>query len=326
MKKIVNYLKRDLDFPIYIYADAFNKDSLSYPLDLSCMFDIYPFNSIAFDKDGIFQFDYSVVPQPNNSLGKQYNITYISKWALSSLQKYLRTNNNSYKDDFLRHAEWLRDHASERNEFIVWEAGFDWDLYGIRLRKSRVSSMDQGLAISVMVRAYKLTKDRTYYELAKRAIKFYEVSLDEGGFRCEFKPGYIFYEAFPARPISKTLDCFLFSLFGLYDFYLIEKDTQAKNFFEEGMKTLLDNIQYWDYKGIWSRFNAFYLSPPWYHKMNFCWLKIFYKITKDERLSIKAKRWDPASHSFCQRLKIKVSSFILSRWFYFKLAFKQRCS
>lgn len=312
MKKVIGYLKRDMDFPIYI-SDGWQDNELMYPLDLMHMFENYPFNHISFDKDGILQFDYSLVPAPNNLLGKQHNITYISKWALCSLQKYLKTNAVSFKDEFLKCARWLFSKGLTRGNCVVWEAGFDWDSYGVRLERSRVSSMDQGLAISVILRAYRLTGDHAYYDMARRGAEFYKVDLKDGGFRCEFSPGYIFYEAFPVQPVSRTLDCFLFSLYGLYDLFRLKGDRQVKALFDEGARTLLDNLSYWDYKGCWSRFNRHYLSPPWYHKMNCCWMGVYYEITKDKGLKERSEGWDPMLLSPYQKAQIRLFSFLLSR-------------
>ncbi len=324
-KKFLSYLTEDLDYPIYAVTDCIKKDNIFYPLDLSCTFGKpYPFESTCLDDSHILQIDYSRVPEPNNELGKQYNYTYIAYWALANLQQYLKNKDEHFKQVFLKQAEWLRFNCLEIGKsFIVWPVKFDWNLYGQWLRSPWVSCMDQGLVMSVLVRAYQLTTDKTYLDLAVKAVNFYDVSVEDNGFMAQFKPGHTYYEMFPVWPFSKIMDGFAFALMGLYDVYLTSGDNKSKELFDKGTETLAQNLSFWNFNGYWSRFGRFYLSPPWYHKINYCWLNIFYAITKDERFKIY-ENWVPGNLSFIKRIKVKTLFIVFSRSFSVKLYLKQK--
>src|SRR3989338_4926473 len=108
LKTICNYCARSLDYPV----EANPKDSYlkgtHYFLDLSQVFERFPFNHLIFDECGIARYDYGRVRQPNMSLGLQYNNTYICWWALSQLEIYLKTADAQAKEGFLKHVNWLQ--------------------------------------------------------------------------------------------------------------------------------------------------------------------------------------------------------------------------
>lgn len=324
LKRITSFISRDLDYPIFCQRVDL-KHPIQYYLDLTHIFDVLPFTNVTFDQDGIAMYDYSAVPPPNNVLGPQYNHTFISLWAISNLQHYLKTGQGNYKQNFLKNAQWLFEHHTVRSGCIVWEAAYNWCLYGAILRSPWVSGMDQGLVISVLVRASLLTGDKRYLELAQRAYPFYQVPIEEGGFRATFSPGYRYFEMYPVYPLSKILDGIIFSLMGLYDLFLTtENNHEVIGLFEDCLRTVRDNLQYWDFRGYWSNFGSLYLSPNVYHKINVCWLQVLYDITKEKEFLTKAKDWTSAYTNKCQHFKVKLCSVFYSRIFMLQGGFKRR--
>lgn len=316
IKKIINYWERSLDYPV----DANEKDKFTggnhYFLDLSSIFDSFPFNHLIYDSEGIVRYDYGKVKQPNQSLGIQYNNTYICWWALSRLEIFLNTGDQGKKNEFLKHAEWLLRNKQDRNGFVVWPLKFDYRPELHWLRAPWVSAMDQGLIISVLVRAYKITKDERYLDLTKKAGLYYAIPFEEGGFRTRFKNDDYYYEMYPVYPFSRILDGFLFSLMGLYDLLSVWEDKRIQDLYNAGLNTLLKHVEYWDFRGYWSRFGTYYLSPPWYHKLNYAWIKAIFALTNDEQLSKIIEGWNPENLSNLEKAKVKIYSFLLSRKLY----------
>lgn len=323
LKKIINYYKRDLDFPVEANKKSKFIEENHYFLDLTRIFNFFPFNHIVFDHSGIVCYDYSQVKQLNQSLGIQYNNTYICWWALSRLEIFLNTEEQVAREEFFKHVDWLLKKHQKRNGFVVWPLQFDYCPAGNWLRAPWVSGMDQGLIISVLIRAYKIGGDQRYLELAKRAGLFYKVPLENGGFRAQFSKGDYYYEMYPTRPLSKILDGFLFSLMGLYDLLSVWKDECILNLYEEGLNTLLKHVKFWDFHGFWSRFGIYYLSPPWYHKLNYAWLKVIFDLTKDSRLIEIVKNWDPERISRLEKAQVKLYSYLFSRKKYISLWFQK---
>ena len=284
-----------------------------YFLDLSRVFDVFPFNNIIFDSEGIVRYDYMVVKQPNQTLGVQYNNSYICWWALGQLQVFLVSNKRPALDSFLKHAEWLLNNRQDRGDYSVWPLRFDYVPTYRWLRAPWCSGMDQGLIISVLTRAYKINKDPRYLQAAQRAGLFFSVPVEKGGPRAEFSNGDYYYEMYPVKPLSKILDGFLFALMGLHDLLSVWEDERILAYYKDGLSTLLRHVDFWDFQGFWSRFGTYYLSPPWYHKLNLAWLKVIYALTNDKRLPKLIAGWDPRNISGLNRRRIKVYSYLFSR-------------
>jgi hypothetical protein len=322
LKRAIEYIRRDLDFTIHENLGVDLKNNLNYYIQMDEAMDIPPFNTLLFDADGIPMYDYSTVPAPNNRLGAQYNYTYASWWAIACLQKFLKGSGDAYRQRFLGIADWLKEKSKDYRGYPSWHVPFDWNLYGRRLESPWVSPMDQGLAMSVLLRAYRLSGEDEYLELARDAAGYFRLKWEEGGSMVDFGGGCIYYEIFPVKPLSMILDGFCFSIAGLYDLYLATGDTKARELFDGCVRTVSERIDLWNYKDRWSRFGIFYLSPPWYHKINLCWLKIFYSITGRQLFDTVARGWDPASHGPVTDIKIKLDFFTKSRWFFLKQRMK----
>lgn len=114
------------------------------------------------------------------------------------------------------------------------------------------SGMGQGHAMSVLTRAFRVSKDEKYLTAAVKAIDLFELPTSEGGVVARFmETGLIWYEEYPTRPSSFILNGFMYSLMGVYDLWsTLETESQnfesekerAKKIFDTGitsLKTLL---------------------------------------------------------------------------------------
>ena len=114
------------------------------------------------------------------------------------------------------------------------------------------SGMGQGHAMSVLTRAFRVSKDEKYLTAAVKAIDLFEFPTSEGGVVARFmETGLIWYEEYPTRPSSFILNGFMYSLMGVYDLWsTLETESQnfesekerAKKIFDTGitsLKTLL---------------------------------------------------------------------------------------
>ena len=111
------------------------------------------------------------------------------------------------------------------------------------------SAMGQGQAMSVLARAFTLTKDRTYLDAAVKALKLFEVDSAQGGVRAKFMGQLDWYEEYPTIPSSFVLNGFIFSLLGLYDLKLVadgEGKETAERIYNSGMTSLRTNIGMYD--------------------------------------------------------------------------------
>lgn len=316
--RIGAYLKRDLDYPVSANNDFIENRSICYHLNLEGINQEYLLPNVIFDEIGIPRFNYEKVPPPNNKLGQIYNITYICWYALACLQNYLVNRKEQYKDSFLRQADWLLRNNVKQENATAWSISFPWNVYGQNLSVPRISSMDQGLAMSVLVRAYLLTDRKEYINAAIEGESIFDLPIEKGGFKLTLKDKDVFYEMYPSVFPSLILDGHIFAAMGLYDLYRITLKKETKTKFDAAANTVVNNIRYWDFGGIWSWFGRWYLSNTLYHKINISWLEILSRITGADTLANTASGWRRAFNEKDIAIRIKYRTAISSRVFMLK--------
>lgn len=258
------------------------KDRRMYFIDSSNIFDL----SIASEKmvfvDGnIFKYKYG--------FGNFFNPSYLCMYALMNLNKYYKNWDQEAKDVFLEVADWLVKNAKKHKGSLVWFYNFNWREGKTFLRKPWISAMSQGLAISVLSRAYRLTGDKKFLKIAYKAASVFHLDVKDGGVMT-IENGGVFYEEYPAKPYQKILDGFIFSLLGIYDLYSVQKNKDVKDIFDEGVKTLEKNLSRWDYFGTWSRYGSL-LSSKDYNNLNCVLLKVLYRLTKKKVFYNYSNKW-----------------------------------
>jgi hypothetical protein len=112
-----------------------------------------------------------------------------------------------------------------------------------------------------------------------------------------------------------VMDGFLFSLLGLYDFWIETGEAEAKERFEEGVQGLLNYLSTWNYRDRWSWYGSHgYLCPPQYHVLNRLLVGTLARVTGEPLLTRYAALWDPA----------RLNTYERARLFLVFLVFKQR--
>jgi len=256
-----------------------SRGSLDYFIWSDSLFGIsidHPSPKMKFDEASVLMFDYG------GAIGVKYNPAYIGWWALVNLKRYLFTSEKIGLDNFKSQVAWfLRNQREGREKSAIWTYDFDWHEGETFLKAPWISSMSQGLAISCLIRAYRLKRDNRLLETAYRASKVFELEIEDGGVRTT-ENGVVFYEEYPAFPIVRIFDGFVFGLLGLYDLYEETKDDHIKHLFDDGAKGVRSYLRNWNYRNIWSRYgNHGFLSPPEYHKLNTVLLGVLLRITHD---------------------------------------------
>lgn len=119
----------------------------------------------------------------------------------------------------------------------VWEYDFPFTVGGMgeTLRPPWISAMAQGLAMSLLTRAYGLTGHRRYLVAARRAVRPFRRSVPRGGVVRMYE-GHRWYEEYPTPTPSYVLNGFGFTLLGLYD--LSRWSPAARRLYVEGRKAL----------------------------------------------------------------------------------------
>jgi D-glucuronyl C5-epimerase-like protein len=305
----VHALRRELlgfrfDYPIEAVPEAAIGPSLHYHIASDRLF----LEELEFDANGVAMRNY-------RARGRQYNPVFVAWWGLVNLEWYLRRSDEECLEKFFTQVKWLRASAVERQDgAIVWPCYFDWQEGHCRLRAPWISAMYQGLVISTLVRAYRITGDRDMLALCEKGARVFERTLDQGGVRT-VEHGYVLYEEYPGYPLARVLDGFLFSLLGLYDLQAETRDPRILRLFAEGLEGLTVNIEFWNYRNKWSWYGSHrYLCPTHYHKLNCVLLSVLGNLTGNEMLRRYAALWDMKTLSLADEGEIFLVFTITKNW------------
>jgi hypothetical protein len=270
------------DFPAYAVAAAAAEGALRYHLNSPDLFH----RAMHLDQDG--------VPYQVSRTFTSYNPAYVALYGLRALDAYSQGSDDSGRERFELQVSWLRSHALRRADgAIVWTYNFKWREHNCVLRPPWISSMAQGLAISALVRAHRLTGNAADLELARAAVLPFALGIAEGGVRDILANGAV-YEEYAALPTTRVLDGFLFSLLGLYDLAIETSDAEVHALFIAGVRGLAAEMPLWD-TGEWSWYGRrLYLAPPAYHSINRALLTAVATAAGNEELRRVAETWDPS--------------------------------
>lgn len=176
----------------------------------------------------------------------------------------------------------------------AWLYRFPFTVAGMgeTLRPPWKSAMAQGVAMSLLTRAYSLTGRRAYLRSARRALRPYGRSVRRGGVVRRYA-GHRWYEEYPTSTPSYVLNGFGFALLGLYD--LARWSSHAARLYRDGREALLAALPRFDAgttswyhlghltEGSWARFPA----SPAYNRIHVQLLHALNYVDPDSRL----RRW-----------------------------------
>jgi hypothetical protein len=289
-------------YPLQIVPQGDHKDSLHYHL----YGDALAWEALRLDPDGIPRAWY-------RSTGAVYWPAYIAWYGLVQLGHYLRRADEQYLDRFLKQVSWLEQNAVVRSDgAVVWPMNFDYPSGAILLKAPWISAYTQGLVISTLVRAWRLTKRPSLLKLLENSAKVFELDVEDSGVRVSLD-GHVLYTEVPGGAPPGILDGFMTSLLGLYDLQAETGDPVVRRMFEEGIEGLKYALPRWDYRNKWSWYGCrAYLSPPAYHYQNCLLLEILARLSQQPILAEYARRWSPQQLSVLGRTEIYLG-FVLTK-------------
>lgn len=249
-------------------------------------------NLIKFDEDGV----------PMRTYGDEYvyNPVLVAQYALHVYGL------NVMGEDNLQELEAAMDRLlqlqDERGAFIY---DFEWRYYLLDepYEAGWVSAMAQGQALSALSRAYHLTRERRYLRAGQLAMDYLLTRVADGGVMDtmdDLDPSlgsYIIFEEYLSEPASYTLNGFMYTLLGLYDWAEVTRNDRAAYYYERGLDTLRRVLPYYDLGG----FSAYDLShitwdrppnvPVRYHSVHLYLLHALNSITNDPVLEHFSETW-----------------------------------
>jgi len=206
-----------------------------------------------------------------------YHVTAIASQAISNDSK-----------TFTAPIKWLVDNIEKDGSY---QHDFVFPFY-YGFPKPWIGGLAQGLAISALVQANELeTAEKAFLGLSKH---------------CLYKDKHndVWIEEYPLDEPAFILNGFIYAMFGVYDFYKATEDKKAKKTFDACIKTLVNNIERYDYDiDNWSKYDLFDELPaqPFYHEIHIKQMHVLHNITNNKLFLDKAKKWETGK--FSARLK-----------------------
>ena len=264
-------------------------------------------NTVDFDENGI----------PINIAAYKYmkkTILFpiaIFQYGLGSYDCFLQTNNKDYLEKSIKMGDWAVKNQNDDGA---------WDTFGDLNYSCKVSSMAQGEGASLLIRLYNETKDKRYIHSAESAIRFMLKDKDSlYGTSKRLNDILVLYE-YPQK--SPVLNGWIFSSFGLFDMWLVSKDKQYWNAWEESVRGIKAHLHKYD-SGFWSFYDLDGLyASPFYHALHIELLKALNNLHPDDLFEEYIQKWAGYQNCFWGR-KIafmkkafqKILAKILSRAF-----------
>ncbi|OBR96509.1 hypothetical protein CLRAG_03790 [Clostridium ragsdalei P11] len=251
-----------------------------------------------------FKLDANNIPMRKYNGKFCYNPVSVELYALSMYGKYI--NGNDTKKSFLNCADFLINYMDKRGAL---KYNFAYNHYE-DLKPGWTSSMAQGQALSVFERAFKVTGDKKYVEAGNKALKYLITPVSEGGVMDTLEAldtnlkNKIFFQEYVNTNSSYTLNGYIFTLMGLYDWWHV-KEAQNKyysnvayEYFNKGIDSLKCILPYYDIGGFTS-YDLYYItnnsnpnSAGYYHSVHVKQLDTIYYITKDKYFKDMRDLWN----------------------------------
>lgn len=171
------------------------------------------------------------------------------------------------------------------------------------------SGMDQGMAMSVFARAFAIDKDKKWLEAGNKALKFLQTPYPNGPMSTlkdldASLSNRVFFLEYPVEPNVFTLNGYMFTLIGLYDWATEANSSDARKIFNDGIETLNKLLPYYDL-GTFSAYDLSYIThsrlpylqpraphiAPRYHAIHIAQLRALNSVTSDQLLKETAEKW-----------------------------------
>lgn len=210
-------------------------------------------------KSSVIQLDANGVPMELIGAAYQYNPATIAQYGLQQWSYYKIYGTASYLANAIKMADWLV--ANQDSATGEWLYSFPINTGISTLNPPFGSSMSQGQAMSLLVRAYLATSNSKYLAAAEAATTSFTKPVSSGvGGLVDYFQGNPIYEGYPSTPPTHFLNAFMYSLIGLYD--LSSYDSTADQLYTQGIQSLDFILPYYDLGDISSYFLGHETKPP----------------------------------------------------------------
>ncbi len=231
-------------------------------------------------------------PKKNTLQNTSYHPVFIAQHALYTLNEYDSSGSTKTLNHLKKIADKLISLSLKQDSAMFFPYTFQYSLHTCieeTMMPPWYSGMAQGQILSVFTRLYEITGDSNYLDASHQIFNSYTRFKGSGHkpwVSCIDKKGYLWLEEYPRDLPCHTLNGMIFGIFGIYDYYRVTKDENAKRLLRASMLTIKRNMHKFRDKDEVSwyclKHKNFNGKNPFYHKVHIKQLKFLYRITGDE--------------------------------------------
>ncbi len=209
--------------------------------------------------DAVISLDSGGIPIVSYGAGWYHNPATIAQYALGLHGKYVAKAGTLAP--FLKQAAFLTT-MQDNSGAIRYPFSYPYYLTGEVIAAGWTSALAQGQALSVFSRAFAITGEERYETAGEAALAWLLRDQASGGNRASLTAldrglsKFMTLEEYPSSPSYLTLNGFMFTMLGLYDWWQLEPEATAggpavaRDAFESAMATLVYTLPYFDINGM----------------------------------------------------------------------------
>ena len=231
-------------------------------------------------------FDAEGLPQFHSKVGNLvYFCTGLCSFAFAHWEEYLLTGKTEHASNVVEVADKLRSMAVEQVDSLMI---YDYD--DEELTNPLPCAMNQGEAISVMVRAYSYTGLPQYKEWAEKLALPFDKEYGMDGVTRVLPKNQTLWFLEGGRFI---LNGHIYALFGLMELHKISATDWLSGLIENGTEAVQKSLSIFD-TGYWSWYQLTptkYIASAMYHNLHVCQLQALAASTGKEEFTDYAQRF-----------------------------------
>ena len=210
----------------------------------------------------------------------------IFQYGLAAYDLYLLNNDRGMLEKTIACADWAVENQEKNG---------GWITFAFENADAPYSSMAQGEAISLLIRAHIETQKDEYLNAARKAKEFMLTSIADGG-TTNYADGAVAFYEYTADDL--ILNGWIFSLWGLYDYCRYLQDADAQKILDDSLASLRKKLPEFD-NGYWSKYdNKKRICSLFYHKLHIAQLRAMYRLFGDDVYREYADKWEAYAKSW----------------------------
>ena len=185
----------------------------------------------------------------------------IGQYGLAIFHTWLKSKEKNKNKQFLNIADWfVENQTNDENLGAYWLTNVPKPEFHVT--QPWKSAFSQSRAISILLRAWQITKEPKYANTASKALLPFTFSIYDGGVAADFDSDKAFFEEYVAEKPTRVLDGAIFSMFGIMDYARVSKNPDfplvKDDLTEDLIKKGINGLKYWLPKfdmGYWVYYN-----------------------------------------------------------------------